>query len=31
VGYDNIKILAGGFDAWKAKGGFEAYKSNQEA
>lgn len=29
VGYDNIKILAGGFDAWKAKGGFEAYKSNQ--
>jgi rhodanese-related sulfurtransferase len=28
VGYDNIKILAGGFDAWKAKGGFEAYKSN---
>jgi len=24
VGYDNIKILAGGFDAWKAKGGFEA-------
>jgi len=26
VGYDNIKILAGGFDAWKAKGGFDAYK-----
>lgn len=26
VGYDNVKVLAGGFDAWKAKGGFEAYK-----
>jgi rhodanese-related sulfurtransferase len=29
VGYDNVKVLAGGFDAWKAKGGFEAYKQNQ--
>lgn len=29
VGYHNVKVLAGGFDAWKAKGGFEAYKQNQ--
>ncbi|MFP4607912.1 MAG: rhodanese-like domain-containing protein [Thiohalospira sp.] len=28
TGYDNVKILAGGFDAWKAKGGFEAYKES---
>ncbi len=26
VGYDNVKVLAGGFDAWKAKGGFQAHK-----
>ena len=26
AGMDNVRILQGGFDEWKAKGGFDAYK-----
>lgn len=26
AGLDNVRILQGGFDEWKAKGGFDAYK-----
>lgn len=26
AGYDNLRILQGGMDAWQAKGGFEAYE-----
>lgn len=25
AGHDNVKILTGGFDGWKAKGGLQAY------
>ena len=26
AGYDNLRILQGGMEAWQAKGGFEAYE-----
>jgi len=26
AGWENLRILQGGFEEWKAKGGFDAYK-----
>lgn len=31
AGLDNVRILQGGFAAWKAKGGFDAYRRAAEA
>jgi 3-mercaptopyruvate sulfurtransferase SseA len=30
AGYDNVRILQGGFEEWKFKGGFDAHKSCQQ-
>jgi rhodanese-related sulfurtransferase len=28
AGWDNVRILQGGFEEWRAKGGFDAYKKS---
>jgi rhodanese-related sulfurtransferase len=31
AGYENVRILQGGFDEWKSKGGFDAAKKSVQA